>query len=317
LFLNNTNLVQVNDYLGSVINIGNFAFNGCSSLTNVYFLNATETNSNSFLDCTSATLFDLPDLITAGNESFYFCNLATSFNLPNLEVTEVFAFAFCEANEEFNFPNLLTIGSSTFENCILATLFNLASCVTMGTSVTDASVFDGITGNTITLTVPAALMTCNGGNPHASIQYLIDNNTVTVILSDAATLTLNGNDFTTVPNSEVTDIELVDQNDTPIVPDSVVGRKITVEVNDKTTTIRFTFAATEDTSDLLTIVSGVNNGTYTATTNDGSSGTITFSKNGGAYTSFSSPLVLDNGDTIQVKRTTTTGAGFVQITGTY
>lgn len=38
-----------------------------------------------------------------------------------------------------------------------------------------------ITGKTITLTVPAALMTCNGGNPDGDIAYLQANNTVTVI----------------------------------------------------------------------------------------------------------------------------------------
>jgi hypothetical protein len=42
-------------------------------------------------------------------------------------------------------------------------------------------VFDGIIGNIITLTVPLALMTCNGGNPDGDIQYLQANNTVTII----------------------------------------------------------------------------------------------------------------------------------------
>jgi len=42
-------------------------------------------------------------------------------------------------------------------------------------------VFNGITGNTITLTVPAALMTCDGGNPDGDIVYLDNNNTLTVI----------------------------------------------------------------------------------------------------------------------------------------
>ncbi|MFZ1693794.1 MAG: hypothetical protein WAT74_11395, partial [Flavobacteriales bacterium] len=53
--------------------------------------------------------------------------------------------------------------------------------------------------------------------------------------------------------------------------------------------------------------------TYTVTANDGSSGTITFSKNGGAFAAFSSPLVLANGDTIEVRRTTTSAAGWVTI----
>lgn len=44
-----------------------------------------------------------------------------------------------------------------------------------------------------------------------------------------------------------------------------------------------------------------------------SSGTITFSKNGGSFAAFSNPLVLANGDTIEVRRTTTSAAGWVTI----
>jgi hypothetical protein len=40
--------------------------------------------------------------------------------------------------------------------------------------------FYNISGETITLTVPSALMTCNSGNPDGDIQYLQANNTVTI-----------------------------------------------------------------------------------------------------------------------------------------
>lgn len=60
-----------------------------------------------------------------------------------------------------------------------------------------------------------------------------------------------------------------------------------------------------------------NAGTYTSITSDGSSGTITFSKNGGSYAAFSNPLVLAASDTLNVKRTVTTAAGYYKITGTY
>lgn len=60
-----------------------------------------------------------------------------------------------------------------------------------------------------------------------------------------------------------------------------------------------------------------NAGTYTSITDDGSSGTITISKNGGLYAAFSSPLVLVTTDTLDVRRTTTTTAGFFKLTGTF
>ena len=51
----------------------------------------------------------------------------------------------------------------------------------MGPTVDFDYVFDGIYDNIITLTVPSALMICNGGDPDGDIVDLQDNNTVTII----------------------------------------------------------------------------------------------------------------------------------------
>lgn len=58
-------------------------------------------------------------------------------------------------------------------------------------------------------------------------------------------------------------------------------------------------------------------GTYTSIADDGASGSITISVNGGAYSAFSSPLVLVSTDTLDVKRTVFTALGFYKLTGTY
>ena len=58
---------------------------------------------------------------------------------------------------------------------------NLPMCTNLGGTVGNNSVFFGISGNNITLTVPSALMTCNSGNPDGDIQYLQANNTVTIV----------------------------------------------------------------------------------------------------------------------------------------
>jgi hypothetical protein len=55
------------------------------------------------------------------------------------------------------------------------------SCTNLGGTVGNNNVFLGITGKTMTLIVPAALMTCNFGNPDVDIQYLRANNTETII----------------------------------------------------------------------------------------------------------------------------------------
>jgi hypothetical protein len=60
-----------------------------------------------------------------------------------------------------------------------------------------------------------------------------------------------------------------------------------------------------------------NAGTYTSISDNGSSGTITIRKNGGAFGAFSNPLVLAVADTLDVKRTTSTSIGFFKIVGTY
>jgi len=73
------------------------------------------------------------------------------------------------------------VGNVCFSNCTALTTISLPSCTALGTTTGDNFVFSTIIGNTITLTVPSALMTCNAGNPDGDIVYLQANNTVTVI----------------------------------------------------------------------------------------------------------------------------------------
>ena len=61
-------------------------------------------------------------------------------------------------------------------------VISLPSLTTLGPTVGDDSLFLGsFGGGNLTLTVPASLMTCNGGNPDGDIQFLQANNTVTVV----------------------------------------------------------------------------------------------------------------------------------------
>lgn len=81
---------------------------------------------------------------------------------------------------------------------------------------------------------------------------------------------------------------------------------------------RFTFpSAGDDTSVLYTVpVGGLTIGSYTSIAQDGSSGTITVSVNGGAYGAFAA-FSLAEGDTIQFKRSAYAAPGWVEITGTF
>lgn len=124
--------------------------------------------------------FNLPGVITIGDSAFSQFNRATLFILPNAETIGHGCFTI-NYFTEISLPSAIIIESSCFGSCYYLETISIPKCTSLGSDVIDAGVFSSITGNTITLTVPAALMTCNGGNPHASIAYLQSNNTVTVI----------------------------------------------------------------------------------------------------------------------------------------
>ena len=79
------------------------------------------------------------------------------------------------------FPVLVWMGNSFAYNATAITTVYLPSLLVMGATTGDNYVFRNISGNTITLTIPAALMTCDGGNPDGDIVYLQANNTVTIV----------------------------------------------------------------------------------------------------------------------------------------
>ena len=69
-----------------------------------------------------------------------------------------------------------------------------------------------------------------------------------------------------------------------------------------------------DGETLAATVDGTTAGTYTVLASDGGSGTITFSRNGGAFAAIGSGILLAAGDNIRCRRTTTTASGWVRIT---
>ena len=66
---------------------------------------------------------------------------------------------------------------------VYATVY-LPNCTSIGPTVGDDGVFLNVFtfgGATITITIPASLMTCDAGNPDGDIQFLQANNTVIVV----------------------------------------------------------------------------------------------------------------------------------------
>jgi len=139
-----------------------------------------------------------------------------------------------------------------------------------------------------------------------------------VLVLPDQTIEVNTVNEGSIPSVGTIEIDITDGTN-PVTPDDVTisGRTITIEVpQPKDIFIKGLFAANNDTMETLTIDAD-SAGTYTSISDDGSSGSITLSKNGGAFAAFSSPLSLVATDTLDVKRTVDTAAGFFKLTGTY
>jgi len=153
---------------GCITSVGGDAFSYCELLTDVDLPECTivygyEDSPNNdyggFGECINLVNINIPKLVTIGSYAMT-NNISTSINFPLLTTVQ---------------------GNSTFASCLNVTSINIPSCISLGLNVGNNSVFVGIGGNNITLTVPAALMTCDAGNPDGDIVYLQANNTVTII----------------------------------------------------------------------------------------------------------------------------------------
>jgi hypothetical protein len=93
------------------------------------------------------------------------------------------AFANSDKLTEYTSATTAVIGNNAFNGAVLLETIYIPLCTQLGDDceVGGNGVFDNIVGLTITLTIPASLMTCNGGNPDGDIVILDSNNTVTII----------------------------------------------------------------------------------------------------------------------------------------
>jgi hypothetical protein len=188
-FSGSTSILEVHDDAGVVVLVDWAAFIN-SSITDVTFdaaLTIGEVNKNgSFLGAAalanvsmaSATTFLNTDAYGAG--TFFNNTSIVSLTLPSA-VTCSNSFLYGATSlQTFSAPNMTTMATLGMTLCTSATLIDIPLCVNLGTDPTDASVFDGITGQTITLNIAAVNATNNAGGVHASVAYLIANNTATV-----------------------------------------------------------------------------------------------------------------------------------------
>ena len=118
----------------SVINIGNGVFDNCFSLENCIIGDSvTSIGDNAFYYCYALTSIIIPDSVTSiGSNTFNGCSSLTSITIGN-SVTTIGdqAFCCCEYLTSITIPNSVTsIGSYVFDSC-----YGLTSC-TIGSGVT-------------------------------------------------------------------------------------------------------------------------------------------------------------------------------------
>ena len=114
--------------------IGDVAFWGCKSLTNINIPNSVTTiGEQAFLGCESLVNINIPNSVTTiGDSAFAYCDSLTSINIPN-SVTTIGEFAFwgCESLVNINIPNsVTTIGEQAFLGCKSLTNINIPNSVT-------------------------------------------------------------------------------------------------------------------------------------------------------------------------------------------
>ena len=102
--------------------IGNVAFWGCKSLTNINIPNSVTTIGDSaFVGCESLTNINIPNSVTTiGKFAFSDCDSLVNINIPN-SVTTIGEYAFdgCKSLVNINIPNsVTTIGKGAFACCI-------------------------------------------------------------------------------------------------------------------------------------------------------------------------------------------------------
>ena len=136
-----------------VTEIGNDAFNSCTSLTEITIPNSVRSISRAAFDsCTSLTSISILKGVTAiGNYAFFQCRSLTSITIPN-SVTWIgnSAFTGCTSLTSITISNSVTeIGKETFLNCTSLTSITIPNSVTF----IEYSAFEGCASLT-SITIP-------------------------------------------------------------------------------------------------------------------------------------------------------------------
>lgn len=128
-FSNQKNLKQVCnqnlDQINYINRIGNYAFNGCINLTDVYVNTINYINAYAFNQCTSLTIFNASYIKNIGANAFYKCNSLVQLSDMTIDTAYLNAFNQCNLTDLVN-VKLKNIKSDAFHGSSLTNLTNVS-----------------------------------------------------------------------------------------------------------------------------------------------------------------------------------------------
>ena len=188
----------------SVTTIGSYAFYSCSSLKSITIPNSVTTiGDDAFKYCSSLESITIPNSVTTiGNYAFYSCSSLKSITIPSRVTTiGVGAFFGCSSLESIVIPDSIT----TIGNCVFGSCSSLES-ITIPNSVTtigDDAFYS--CSNLESITIPNSVTTIGNGafRSCSSLESITIPNSVTTI-GDDAFYSCSNLESITIPNSVTT-----------------------------------------------------------------------------------------------------------------
>lgn len=175
----NPYLLSIVDNVNCIVSTDAYCFTNCINLATADMEGCLYLAFGTFRNTWLLSSISL-NHVTSMNDAFVNCDSLTSVTMSALTTATYGGFS---ANNclNYSFPALTSIDYSFIINNLNDLTINISmpQLASMGPTVGDDSCFS-ITGNTINLTIPAALMTCNTGNPDGDIQTLQSSNTVII-----------------------------------------------------------------------------------------------------------------------------------------